>query len=237
MDYPSFRPERYAPDSAAAKQKGKVDLQGIGAWLPDRKDRAILEIGSGCGCLLIALQERGYTHCQGVDPDESLVRHGREVLGANLVLGSWQSYLRDSEATFEVIIALDVLEHLPREELLPTLQLTRKRLAPGGRLILQTPNAQCPFALPTLYGDLTHQFLMMPHTLQYLLRLAGFSGQIAMRETRPAGRVKRALFLLLHTLLVKPMVGLAYYHFHGEFPTHLTPNIICCAYGQETGTG
>jgi hypothetical protein len=44
MDYPSFRPERYAPDLAAAKQKGKVDLQGIGAWLPDRKDRALVKL-------------------------------------------------------------------------------------------------------------------------------------------------------------------------------------------------
>jgi 2-polyprenyl-3-methyl-5-hydroxy-6-metoxy-1,4-benzoquinol methylase len=47
---------------------------------------------------------------------------------------------------FDVIIAIDVLEHLPREELLNTLVITYKFLAPGGRFILSRPNALSPFA-------------------------------------------------------------------------------------------
>jgi SAM-dependent methyltransferase len=232
MEYPSFDPNRYAPDLPTARRRGEAALLSINQWLGGRKDQAILEVGCGCGCLMLALREQGYTNCQGIDGDEALVRHGREVLGTDLAMGHWRSFLEESEATYDVIIALDVLEHLPREELLPTLKISGKRLAPGGRLILQTPNALCPFALPTLYGDLTHQFLMAPRTLEYLLRLAGFAGPITIHETRPAGALKRGLFRLVHRLLVKPVVGLAYYHFHGEFPSHLTPNIICCAYGQ-----
>ncbi len=181
--------------------------------------------------MIVALQEHDYSHSQGIDADEALVRHGREILGINLALGSWRPYLEKSQEIYDVIIALDVFEHLAREEIMPTLQATRARLAAGGRFILRTPNALCPFALPILYGDLTHQFLIIPRTLEHLLRSAGFGGRILIRETQPSGKLKSKIFAAVHHLIVKPFFGLAFYHFHGEFPSHLTPNIICCVYG------
>lgn len=233
MDYLSYEPARYAPDLLTARQRGKEDWCRIADWLGGNKDQRILEVGCACGCLLLALKEQGFGKCWGIDQDETLVRHGKEVLGAELEQGSWRSYLEDCRETYDVIIALDVLEHLPREELLSTLKVTHKRLAPGGRLILRVPNALCPFALPILYGDLTHQFIVTPSALTHILRSAGFTGPIIVRETRPAGSLKRLLFTLIHQALIKPLFSLAYYHFHGEFPSHLTPNITCCAYSSE----
>ena len=147
---------------------------------------------------------------------------------ADVAVGSWRLHLEDSDTLYDTIIALDVLEHLSKEELLPTLKVSRARLAPGGRLIIRAPNALCPWALPILYDDLTHQFLFTPHTLRFLLRSAGFAGQIVIKETRPAGAFKRIIFGLIHNFIVKPMYMLSYYHFHGEFPSHLTPNINVC---------
>jgi len=41
---------------------------------------------------------------------------------------------------YEEIVAQDVLEHLPRTEVLPTLQGWSRKLAPGGRLVLRVPD-------------------------------------------------------------------------------------------------
>lgn len=232
IDYATFAPARYCADLITARQQGNSDLASIVEWLGEKKDQNILEVGSGGGNLLVALREQGYLRCHGIDMDEALVRHGREILGVNLSLGSWRTYLENSHQTYDTIIALDVFEHLPRQEIKPTLKATRARLAPGGRFILRAPNALCPFALPVLYGDLTHQFLITPRTLKHLLRSAGFKGNIFIRETRPTRKIKTTLFAILHYFIVKPFLGLLYYHFHGEFPSHITPNIICCAYHE-----
>ena len=207
-----------------------MEFKAIGKWLGSKKDQKILEIGCGCGSLLLALLDEGYTDCSGIEQDQILVAHGRNPLNAPVAVASWAPYLGDKVGIFDVIIAIDVLEHLPREELLKTLAITYKSLAPGGRLILRSPNALSPFALPTFYGDLTHQFLFTPKTLKYLLHLGGFCGNVIIEETRPSNGIKRVLFTMSHRLIVKPLYGLVYYHFHGEFPSHITPNIICCAY-------
>ena len=232
MDYISFDPQRYAPSPSIARKHGDKDLWSIAPWVGKQKDQRILEVGCGCGCLLLALTERGYGNCQGVDLNESLIKHGRNVLGVNIVLGNWIECLEKKKngAKFDVIIALDVLEHLPLGEIDSALKMTHSWLAPGGRFIFRVPNALCPFSTALLFGDLTHQFLTTPHSLTHLLKQSGFTAQIAVNECRPAHPVKRFFFKAVHSLIVKPLFGLAYYHFHGVFPSHLTPNIIGCAY-------
>jgi hypothetical protein len=156
------------------------------------------------------------------------VNHATSVIRADVTQGSWKKYLNESDDRYDVIIALDVFEHLPTHEIASTLEITCKRLSPAGRLILRAPNALCPFVLPTFYGDLTHQFLSTPRMIDHLARLAGFRGPIRFAETRPSGRIQCALYRVLHYLLFKPLIGLAYFHFHGEFPSAITVNLIAC---------
>ncbi len=229
MDYLEFEPDRYRPDLPTALRNGLADLESIHEMVGPDRDQSILDIGCGCGSLLLALREQGYVNCVGLEISQDLQEYGKQTFGVDIHLGDWLSYLESSDETLDVIIALDVLEHLNRDILGRVLTASRNRLAPGGRLILRMPNALCPFALPTLYGDLTHQFLMVPKTLEYLLRGAGFEGPVSIKETRPGSTVKRVLFTLAHVLVVKPLVSVLYFHFHGELPSHITPNIICCA--------
>jgi predicted SAM-dependent methyltransferase len=44
------------------------------------------------------------------------------------------------DGCYEEILAQDVLEHLPRTEVLPTLQTWSRKLMPGGRLVLRVPD-------------------------------------------------------------------------------------------------
>ena len=229
MHYASYKPDRYVPDLATASRQGATDLAASAGMSGANTEQRILDVGCGCGCLLAALRSRGYAQSVGVDLDPTLVQHGRAVLGVDISQGGWRTYLEGAGGSFDTIIAIDVLEHLSRDEVLPTLKITRERLASGGRLILRTPNALCPFVLPLLYGDLSHEFLITPRLMVHLLRLAGFRGEIAVHETHPAGGAKRVMHKLVHCLLVRPLVSLAYYHFAGEFPRVITQNMIVCA--------
>ena len=132
MDYDRFEPKRYAPDPGTALRQGLRELRDLASAIgPDRRQR-ILEIGCGGGSLLHAMRSRGYESCRGVDADERLVRHGRDVLGVDVVQGEWRPWLEGTADRFDRVIALDVLEHLRRDELAATLQVTRQRIAPGG---------------------------------------------------------------------------------------------------------
>ncbi|MDW8468724.1 MAG: hypothetical protein RML56_06815 [Burkholderiales bacterium] len=50
------------------------------------------------------------------------------------------------------------MEHFSRDEAIRFLDLCRAALKPGGRLILQTPNADSPFGSSIRYGDITHEW-------------------------------------------------------------------------------
>jgi SAM-dependent methyltransferase len=232
MDYKSHNPARYAPSREEAVEQGRRGIRAIREWLPPLGDAPILEIGCGAGNLLLAFEEAGYTDVTGVDLAPELVEHGQNVLGIRALHGDWLSYLSSSGRNFGLIVALDVIEHLAPNAIEPTLRATRRRLIPGGRLVLRMPNAKCPFVLPTFFGDLTHRSLIAPDLLEHLLRKAGFGGSIVFAETRPHNLLKRAIFTVLHMIVVKPILSGLYFHFYQEFPRVLTRNIYCCAFAN-----
>lgn len=229
MHYSRFDPSRYASDPIKAREIGDLDFLSISSMIGSDTNQTILEIGCGSGNLLLALRERGFINAVGLERDRALTEHGKTVLGVEIHTGTWPDDLSMFHETFDVIVILDVIEHLPREQLETALEIARRKLRPGGRLILRGPNAQCPWALPMLFSDLDHKLLLVPRTLEFLLKEAGFNGPISIKETRPSSFLKRILFSLLHNLAVKPMVSLTHYYFHGQFASHITPNIVCCA--------
>src|SRR5690606_28777339 len=56
--------------------------------------------------------------------------------------------------TYDCILALEVVEHLPLEEIVPWLECLRQLLRPGGWLVLSTPNTYYP---PAYLRDATHR--------------------------------------------------------------------------------
>ena len=104
--------------------------------------------------------------------------------GFDAVQGDLRQYLKESTVSFDLISAFDVIEHFGKDELLDVLSLVWKRLRPGGRFILQTPNALSPWGLSYRYGDLTHEWIFDPRCLTSVLALAGFDRQ-QVRETPP----------------------------------------------------
>lgn len=97
----------------------------------------VLDVGCGNGVLLKNLQKLGW-QISGIDPDPAAVRVTNEQLGPVASVGGIDS--PDVEGPFDVITMNHVIEHVPYP--VETLRGCLRRLAPGGRIVLQSPNVE-----------------------------------------------------------------------------------------------
>ena len=236
MEYTAYNPARYLPTPEQASAQGARIIKAIERYgACNDRSQSILEIGCGPGNLLFELKRRGFASVRGIDLDPTMAAHGRGVLGNVIDVADWLSYLRSTADRFDVIVALDVFEHVAPEQAADVLRATRDCLNPGGRLILRVPNPDCPFVLPTYCGDLTHRLLVTRELLSHLLRAAGFSGEIRFGETEPERSWKRLVYLAVHWALVRPLTVAMYYHFYGRKPGPITRNMYCAAVAGQPG--
>ena len=144
---------------------------------------AILEIGCGGGELLAYLGRRGFSHAMGIDisAEQVALARGR---GVRAEVADVFGFLGGRADAFGAILAVDVLEHLTRDELVELAPLLFTALRPGGRLLVQTANGAGLFPRQVIYGDLTHVTIFTPQSLAQLLRPAGFV-DLAFYETGP----------------------------------------------------
>ncbi|MEI8140028.1 MAG: class I SAM-dependent methyltransferase [bacterium] len=163
-------------DPSAALAWGKVYFRKcILPHLPPRRETRILDCGCGYGRMLKALQESGYQNVEGVDCSLEQVQYAQQVLGLQgVICADAVEFLKGRESFFDVILILDVLEHLEVDQTIELLKIARKRMAPGGIVVIQVPNALCPMNLYR-YLDITHQRAYSVNSLSQTLRLAGYA--------------------------------------------------------------
>ena len=152
-------------------------------WLPVRRDALIVDLGCGSGKLLHFLKSIGYQNIKGVDISADQTFVAKQVI-EDVEEADALDWLKNRSNEFDLIIALDFIEHFYKEEALIFLERCYNALKSGGRLILQTPNADTPFGLYHRYNDITREWAYNVNQLTRLLRRAGFVG-IQARETGP----------------------------------------------------
>jgi len=82
------------------------------------------------------------------------------------------------------IISCHVIEHFTPPSLLTFLRLCVQKLAPGGKLVLETPNPCSFFALSMFYRDFTHQQPVHPEMLKLALQKLGMK-QVEISKLSP----------------------------------------------------
>ena len=139
---------RGAEDEIRARQEGDVALF-VGSPGP------VADLGCGRGEFLEALAARGFAG-RGCDTNPVMVARCREK-GLAVDEADLFSWLRaQPESSLGGVTAYQVVEHLPADALLPLVELAVSRLAPGGRLLLETVNAESVYAMKWFWMDLTH---------------------------------------------------------------------------------
>lgn len=143
--------------------------------LPSRKDAAILDVGCGMGYCLHALRQAGYSNLTGIDLDAGQIESCRKKgLTIHLVDDS-VGFLDERKTAFDLVIALDVIEHVPVDAQMSFTRAIGSAIRPGGKLICTVPNANSIIAGRYRYIDWTHTCSFTEHSLDFLLHHGGFA--------------------------------------------------------------
>ncbi len=167
----------------------------IDMHFPEKLDAHILEIGCGHGALIYYAKEVGYNHLEGVDTSLEQVEEAWKLgLRDNIRHEDLMETLsKSADKSYDAIVALDVIEHMTKSELLDLVGELHRVIRDGGKLILHMPNAASPFFGRVRYGDYTHEQAFTQSSLSQLLITYGFSGVQCFEDAPIVHGVKSAV--------------------------------------------
>ncbi len=99
----------------------------------------ILEVGCGSGGNFALLSRYGSLYA--TDSDENALAYARQAGRAIVEPGRLPADIPFADQSFDLILLLDVLEHVEEDE--QSLRFLHERLAPGGRLLVTVPAYRC----------------------------------------------------------------------------------------------
>ncbi|MBC2593027.1 class I SAM-dependent methyltransferase [Ruficoccus amylovorans] len=173
--------------SSVDKERLEIMAATIAAQFPD-KDALVVDIGCANGGLLHMLKGLGFTNLLGVDPSPVCVKNTQELFGIPAEQG-WLGELPPAVHSAGLIVLSHVLEHVLHPRL--SIEKLRDRLAPGGMIYAETPDADryvdCLTA-PFQDFNIEHINHYGPASLENLFEAAGFraiSVQTKFMETAP----------------------------------------------------
>jgi SAM-dependent methyltransferase len=174
LDYLRYYGRWHDDSEEHFKSASAGDYDSLKPFLPG-KDAKVLDLGCGMGFALGGLQSAGYINASGIDCNEAQVnRANRRGLHVDLVAPENTIAYLQKNAPYDLVFSLDVIEHIPREELLPLLREVKAALKPGAKFICRTPNCDSIVAGRFRYNDWTHQSQFGDASLDFVLHNAGF---------------------------------------------------------------
>jgi len=172
--------------AAGGLERRRATLASLVArYFPTDRQARILDIGCGHGALLYFVHQAGYGLATGVDVSPQQVALAQRLGITGVRQGDLLDTLGKLEPrSLDVVVALDVIEHFTKDELVDLVDGVARVLKPGGRWIIQAPNGESPFCGAIRFGDLTHEQAFTRTSLDQLLRISGFAA-VSTYETAP----------------------------------------------------
>jgi SAM-dependent methyltransferase len=159
-------------DPVAIRHQQRADYLEVVSNLPN-PELPVADLGCGRGEFVELLVGEGVL-AVGVDSNLGQVVGGDRERFVEQDLFEWLDE-REGES-LRAVLALHVVEHLPLELQVRLVFEARRVLAPGGLVVLETPNAlSLSTAATNFWVDPTHQRPVHPLFLEFLAREAGFT--------------------------------------------------------------
>jgi 2-polyprenyl-3-methyl-5-hydroxy-6-metoxy-1,4-benzoquinol methylase len=168
-------------------------------WMPRSREAKCLDLACGCGEFLYLLESMGFKNTTGVDLCKEELDEARRYVKGALTKADVLDYLKAAEShSYDLVTALNLLEHLSKDNLVAVLKECRRVLRPGGTLVAMVPNAVSPFGSLTRHWDITHEWAFTTNNFRQLASLVGFDSRIEFRECGPRahGLVSAGRYLL-----------------------------------------
>ncbi len=164
---------------------------------PDR-DAAIVDLGCGHGALIHFARQAGYRNIEGIDRSHEQIEAAKRLKIAGVREGDlWESLAAMPDASRDVVVAFDVIEHFRKEELLPLVDEVCRVLRPGGRCVIHAPNGESPLFARIRYGDLTHEIAFTRESIWQLFLSSNFARVECYEEAPVPHGVKSSVRWLL----------------------------------------
>lgn len=149
--------------------------RALGNWL-DIGGKDVIDLGCGTGELCWLSHYHGARNVIGVNLSQEEIDFARQHVPIRFVRQDIVSFLAQQlDKSCDRIFALNILEHLSKDELVQILEESNRCLREGGQVIAMVPNATSPFGCMTRYWDITHQLAFTPSSVRQLMRLCGFA--------------------------------------------------------------
>jgi cyclopropane fatty-acyl-phospholipid synthase-like methyltransferase len=157
----------------------------LGSYLPKKKDSKILEIGVGMGHFAYYLvKTKGYTDYLGLDISAEFVDYVKERITPNVLLcKDTVEFLKTSQGKYDLIVMLDVIEHITKPMQAVYLKAVLEALTDNGVFFIRTENTAILSGLFQHTMDYTHEYNFSEISLEQLLRSVGFEKMVLFGDT------------------------------------------------------
>ena len=188
---------------------------GYGEWyydcLPADKKARILDIGCGDGKFLFFLQQNGHSAIEGVELSSQQAKEAKKYLKCPIhVVDDTSVFLQEHISTYRMIAMNDILEHIPKREILNFLRAVLGALRPEGNVVINVPQVSGFTSLFGRYRDFTHETIFTELSLKQVLSLAGYSNIRFIRQKWPLKWTPRHLAYRLVRFLWYAILKLIY---------------------------
>ncbi|MEO6875270.1 MAG: class I SAM-dependent methyltransferase [Opitutaceae bacterium] len=157
--------------------------------LPTDHHARVLDVGCGMGFALETLRGLGFSSIEGIECDATQADATRARGFASAHVIDTTAWLQARPDHYDVVLLMDVLEHIPRDAQFDFLSAIHAALKVGGRIICSVPNANSTLGTRQRYMDWTHHTSFTEHSLDFALHHGGFHQIRVLADDGPAKRL------------------------------------------------
>jgi SAM-dependent methyltransferase len=181
-------------------------------WMPEDKSARIYEVACGTGIFLRWARTAGWSAVTGSDIAAADVELAR-LSGAPVDQHDSLKALGDAPSeSLDAIIAINFIEHIPKDVFMEFLSISYRVLRPGGRLIVRAPNGDSPLVGLNLFNDVTHVWAYTTTAYRSLAGMAGFESVEFKDDTLDSIQRRRWLklpFMMAAQVFLRTLIRMA----------------------------
>jgi 2-polyprenyl-3-methyl-5-hydroxy-6-metoxy-1,4-benzoquinol methylase len=195
-----------------ARIVGDAEYRALKAFIGQNRNMKVLDFGCGMGFALTGLKCAGYADLTGIDADKSQVGYARaRGLSVDLVpVEETMARLGREKGVYDFVFCLDVLEHIPEDQVVTVAAALRECLKPGGTFLCRVPNCNSLVGTRLRYIDWTHVVSFSESSLDFVLFHAGFADIRILEQPDFISKRPLAFVLWLARRILRTMRRLAF---------------------------